>query len=196
MKLKLLGIVFLGCVFTGNLLSMVDTGQLEQQCHEDYVAAKNNLKKTIDADYAKYHRAQMKSQSALQELYKNYQITKKEASKKNLRQLAAIGPKPLSKEQKKIEKIINHNYVSALGKLETKYTDNRNQLMSQIELTNVFGSTKSEYEYLKYENLQYTLDHCMLNAKSAWWTKPSVSPHFWTLLPPRLEQRAPTANKS
>ena len=80
---------------------MVDTVQLEQKCHEDYVAAKNNLKKTIDADYAKYHLAQMKRQSELQELYKNYQIAKKEAIQKYLRQPVAISPKPLSEEQKK-----------------------------------------------------------------------------------------------
>ena len=111
----------------------------------------------------------------------------------------AISPKPLSEKQKKIEKIINHNNVSDFYRIESEYTEKKNQLMSETELTNVFGSTKSEYKHLKYENLQYTLDHCILNAKSAWWTKPPVSPHFWTLLPPRhpdWNRGRPTVNKS
>ena len=62
MKLKLLGIVFLGCVFTGNLLSSDQFAQ-KQQCFDSYVTARNNLKKTIDAAYAKYQLVY--SQSAL-----------------------------------------------------------------------------------------------------------------------------------
>jgi len=152
MKLKLLGIVFLGCVFTGNLLSSDQSAQ-EQKCFDYYVIAINKLKKTIDAAYAKYQlvysqSAYTKAKQALSEDSHKAMMKRLEVFNKTMNKL----PKDSIAEKNQLQK----DYIATQNKFEKDYIAAKRKLQTDYKTV-----SRRQFAKLFYQEVEKDYQVCL-----------------------------------